>query len=88
MFYKFSCFQIKIIFNNLKISLFTLFRFVAIKVLLRGKAHNEWKMMIQNEKRTVKDEELFIDDRSVIFGNGMYDNLLSTNNLCLEFDTL
>lgn len=27
--------------------------------------------MIKNEKRTVKDEEVFIDDRSLIFGNGM-----------------
>ena len=26
--------------------------------------------MIKNEKRTVKDEEVFIDDRSLIFGNG------------------
>lgn len=45
-------------------------RSTAIKAILRGKALASWKMMIKNEKRTVKDEEVFIDDRSLIFGNG------------------
>lgn len=45
-------------------------RSTAIKAILRGKANCCWQMVIKNEKRTVKDEEVFIDDRSLIFGNG------------------
>ena len=57
---------------------------IAIRVLLRGKAHCEWKMMIQNEKRTVKDEEIFIDDRALIYGTG---KCIRINSLDFFFDT-
>lgn len=42
----------------------------AIKVVLRGKAHAEWKVVVNGERRTVKDEQAFIEDRTVIWGRG------------------
>lgn len=46
---------------------------IAIRVILRGKAIAEWKVIVSGDKRTVRDEETFIDDRSIIWGKG--DNL-------------
>lgn len=37
-------------------------------MILRGKAHVEWKVMLSGERRTVKDDQYFIDDRQVIWG--------------------
>ncbi|GFS58474.1 hypothetical protein TNIN_477041, partial [Trichonephila inaurata madagascariensis] len=39
-----------------------------IRVLLRGKAHAEWKVVVSGDRRTVKDDHVFIDDRVVIWG--------------------
>ncbi|ODM89666.1 Arrestin domain-containing protein 2 [Orchesella cincta] len=44
------------------------FKLRAIRVVLRGKAHTEWKVIISGDRRTVKDDQYFIDDRSVIWG--------------------
>lgn len=49
--------------------------YTAIRVLLRGKAHNEWKVMVSGDRRTVSDDQYFIDDRATIWGKG---NLTST----------
>ncbi|XP_047737325.1 arrestin domain-containing protein 3 [Hyalella azteca] len=46
------------------------FKVRAIRVILRGKAHAEWKVMVSGDRRTVKDDQYFIDDRSVIWGKG------------------
>lgn len=43
----------------------------AIKVILRGKANAEWKVVVSGERRTVKDEQTFIEDRALIWGKGM-----------------
>jgi len=39
---------------------------------LRGKAHAEWKVVVSGDRRTVKDDEYFIDDRATIWGKGSY----------------
>ncbi len=39
-------------------------------MVVRGKAHTEWKVMVSGERRTVKDDQYFIDDRSTIWGKG------------------
>ncbi|XP_023232199.1 arrestin domain-containing protein 2-like isoform X2 [Centruroides sculpturatus] len=44
------------------------FKLKAIRVLLRGKAHAEWKVVVSGDRRTVKDDQVFIDDRDVIWG--------------------
>uniref|UniRef100_A0A8W7PJC5 Arrestin-like N-terminal domain-containing protein n=1 Tax=Anopheles coluzzii TaxID=1518534 RepID=A0A8W7PJC5_ANOCL len=36
--------------------------------LLRGKAHVEWKVFVSGDKRTVKDDQVYIDERAVIWG--------------------
>lgn len=42
----------------------------AIKVNIRGKAHSEWKVVVNGEKRNVKDDQTFFDERIVIWGKG------------------
>ncbi|RWS29175.1 hypothetical protein B4U80_04720, partial [Leptotrombidium deliense] len=46
------------------------FKLKAIKVQLRGKAHAEWKVVVNGERRTVKDDHVFIDERISIWGKG------------------
>lgn len=41
-----------------------------IRVVLRGKAHAEWKIMKSGERRTVKDDQYLLDDKAVIWGKG------------------
>lgn len=40
----------------------------AIRLVLRGKAHAEWKVFVSGDKRTVKDDQYYIDERAVIWG--------------------
>jgi hypothetical protein len=40
--------------------------------VLRGKAHAEWKVVVSGDRRTVKDDQYFIDDRATIWGKGSY----------------
>ncbi|ODM91409.1 Arrestin domain-containing protein 2 [Orchesella cincta] len=49
------------------------FKLRAIRVVLRGKAHTEWKVMVSGERRTVKDDQYFIDDRAMIWGKDKAD---------------
>lgn len=44
------------------------FKLRAIRIVLRGKAHAEWKVVVSGDKRTVKDDQYFIDERSIIWG--------------------
>lgn len=39
-----------------------------IRALLRGKAHVEWKVMMSGERRTVKDDQYFVDERQIVWG--------------------
>ncbi|XP_013414135.1 arrestin domain-containing protein 3 [Lingula anatina] len=39
-----------------------------IKVFLRGKAHVEWKIMRSGERRTVKEDQYFIEDKQSVWG--------------------
>ncbi|XP_050077761.1 arrestin domain-containing protein 3-like [Anopheles maculipalpis] len=44
------------------------FKLKSIRLLLRGKAHVEWKVFVSGDKRTVKDDQVYIDERAVIWG--------------------
>ncbi|KAI2811243.1 hypothetical protein BLOT_002416 [Blomia tropicalis] len=44
------------------------FKLKAIRVIMRGKAEAEWKVIVSGDRRTVKDEQTFIDDRNIIWG--------------------
>ncbi|KAH7970509.1 hypothetical protein HPB49_008500 [Dermacentor silvarum] len=44
--------------------------------MLRGKAHAEWKVVVSGDRRTVKDDQVFIDDRAVIWGKEKSDGSL------------
>jgi len=39
---------------------------------LRGRAHAEWKVVVSGDRRTVKDDQYFINDRATIWGKGSY----------------
>nr|CAD7604225.1 unnamed protein product [Timema genevievae] len=39
-----------------------------VRVVLRGKAHAEWKVVVSGDRRTVKDDQYFLDDRAIIWG--------------------
>ncbi|GAV03900.1 hypothetical protein RvY_14266-2 [Ramazzottius varieornatus] len=39
-----------------------------IRATLRGRAHVEWKVMKSGERRTVKDDQYFLDDKMLIWG--------------------
>lgn len=39
-----------------------------IRLLLRGKSHVEWKVTKAGERRTVKDDEYYIDEKKVVWG--------------------
>ena len=41
-----------------------------IRATLRGRAHVEWKVMKSGERRTVKDDQYFLDDKMLIWGTG------------------
>lgn len=43
----------------------------AIRVVLRGKAHAEWKVVVSGDRRTVKDDQVFVEERTVIWGKGI-----------------
>ncbi|GLV37056.1 Wee1 kinase [Carabus blaptoides fortunei] len=44
------------------------FKLRSVRVILRGKAHAEWKVVLSGDRRTVKDDQYFIDERQVIWG--------------------
>ncbi|XP_076052796.1 arrestin domain-containing protein 2-like [Oratosquilla oratoria] len=44
------------------------FKLRAIRVVVRGKAHTEWKMVVSGDRRTVRDDQYFVDDRTTIWG--------------------
>ncbi|KAH9366582.1 hypothetical protein HPB48_003491 [Haemaphysalis longicornis] len=44
--------------------------------MLRGKAHAEWKVVVSGDRRTVKDDQVFIDDRAIIWGKDKTDGSL------------
>lgn len=44
--------------------------FTGIRLLLRGKSHVEWKITKAGERRTVKDDEYYIDEKKVVWGKG------------------
>ena len=39
-------------------------------MFLRGKAHVEWKVTRGGERRTVKEDQYFIDDKAQVWGKG------------------
>ncbi|XP_063230472.1 arrestin domain-containing protein 2-like isoform X2 [Bacillus rossius redtenbacheri] len=43
------------------------FKLRAVRVVLRGKAHAEWKVVVSGDRRTVKDDQYFLDDRTIIW---------------------
>lgn len=45
-------------------------RFTAVRIVLRGKAHAEWQVLVSGDRSAVKDDQYFIDNRSLIFGKG------------------
>ncbi|BES98455.1 Arrestin (or S-antigen), N-terminal domain [Nesidiocoris tenuis] len=45
------------------------FKLKCIRVMLRGKAHAEWKVVVSGDRRTLRDDQYIIDDRAVIYGH-------------------
>ena len=41
-----------------------------VQVYLRGKAHVEWRITRGGERRTVKEDQYFIDEKAVVWGTG------------------
>ena len=42
----------------------------AIRVVLRGRAHLEWKVVVSGDQQSISDDQYFIDERSTIWGKG------------------
>lgn len=49
---------------------------VVIRALLRGKAHVEWKVLLSGERRTVKDDQYFVDERQIVWGEKNVDTTI------------
>lgn len=49
---------------------------IVIRALLRGKAHVEWKVMMSGDRRTVKDDQYFIDERQIVWGEKNVDTTI------------
>jgi len=45
--------------------------FTAVRIVLRGKAHAEWQVLVSGDRSAIKDDQYFIDNRSLIFGKGL-----------------
>ena len=43
----------------------------AIRVVLRGRAHLEWKVVVSGDQQSISDDQYFIDERSTIWGKGI-----------------
>ncbi|KAH9423468.1 hypothetical protein DERP_003747 [Dermatophagoides pteronyssinus] len=63
MYYPGECLTGHVILNTLEN-----FKLKAIRVILRGKAQAEWKVIVSGDRRTVKDDQIFIEDRCSIWG--------------------
>jgi len=48
-------------------------RNAGVQVYLRGKAHVEWRITRGGERRTVKEDQYFIDEKAVVWGRGTVD---------------
>ena len=42
----------------------------AVRVVLRGRAHLEWKVVVSGDQQSISDDQYFIDERSTIWGKG------------------
>lgn len=42
----------------------------AVRISLRGQAHAEWKIMVSGDRRNVKDDQYFVDERILVWGHG------------------
>lgn len=51
--------------------IFLNFEISGVRVMLRGKGHAEWKVVVSGDRRTLKDDQYIVDDRAVIYGHGM-----------------
>lgn len=47
-----------------------------IRALLRGKAHVEWKVLMSGDRRTVKDDQYFVDERQIVWGEKNVDTTI------------
>ncbi|XP_060532663.1 arrestin domain-containing protein 3-like isoform X2 [Cylas formicarius] len=52
------------------------FKLRTIRAILRGKAHAEWKVLLSGDRRTVKDDQYFVDQRQVIWGENNLDTTI------------
>jgi len=41
-----------------------------VQVYLRGKAHVEWRITRGGERRTVKEDQYFMDEKLIVWGTG------------------
>ncbi|XP_029346115.1 arrestin domain-containing protein 3-like isoform X2 [Acyrthosiphon pisum] len=44
------------------------FKLKTVRIVLRGKAHAEWQVLVSGDRSAIKDDQYFIDNRSLIFG--------------------
>lgn len=47
-----------------------------MRLSLRGQAHAEWKILVSGDRRNVKDDQYFVDERIVVWGHGTYFNTI------------
>ncbi|CAG9770230.1 unnamed protein product [Ceutorhynchus assimilis] len=52
------------------------FKLRSIRVILRGKAHAEWKVMLSGDRRIVKGDQYFMDQRQTIWGEKNFESTI------------
>ncbi|XP_014210809.1 arrestin domain-containing protein 3-like [Copidosoma floridanum] len=45
------------------------FKLRSMRLSLRGQAHAEWKISVSGDRRSVKDDQYFVDERIVVWGH-------------------
>jgi hypothetical protein len=43
-----------------------------MRLSLRGQAHAEWKILVSGDRRNVKDDQYFVDERIIVWGHGNF----------------
>lgn len=69
---KYNNFYSKIIFQKFFFYYKIQKHFLAVRISLRGQAHAEWKIMVSGDRRNVKNDQYFVDERIIVWGHGKY----------------
>jgi hypothetical protein len=56
-----------------------------MRLSLRGQAHAEWKILVSGDRRNVKDDQYFVDERIIVWGHGNFNKHIVTIHYSFEY---